>query len=199
MDNNKLVLNKPQAVWLAIANLSTNIMKQTGALIACNECCNIEENEFIKIAYDAISRQLLMDIAKFFDRATTCGNENCSIPMLRELCLSYKDVFTGSEIDSLIKEIDQLVLKFEDTISKQVRNKKLAHFDLEELFSFNDVQISFTSVESLVVKLGEVISKIGIHLLLIKVEFPSIEEYAVAYKNEVNKLMCVNCNFERKL
>lgn len=62
MDNNKLVLNKPQAVWLAIANLSTNIMKQTGALIACNECCNIEENEFIKIAYDAISRQLLMDI-----------------------------------------------------------------------------------------------------------------------------------------
>lgn len=182
------VFSKADTVWLGVANLVTKIMQETGALKAYSMCCQETNNEFLKIAEDTIYRQLLMDISKFFDRPTIAGNMNCSIPQLRKMCLRETSKFVEGENDCLIKEIDDLIKLFEDVISKELRNKKLAHFDLEELFAFNQHFIIFGDVENLVVKLGNVISEVGARLMLVEVNYPTIDAYARAYCKAIEEL-----------
>lgn len=182
------VFSEAGTVWLGVANLVTKVMQETGALKAYSMRCQDATNEFLKIAEDTIYRQLLMDISKFFDRPTIAGNMNCSIPQLRKMCLRDKIKFAEGEDDRLIKEIDDLIKLFEDVISKELRNKKLAHFDLIELFAFNQRFIVFGDIENLVVKMGEVIYDVGVRLILVDVTYPTIDAYAQAYCKALEEL-----------
>ena len=59
---------------------------------------------------------------------------------------------------------------------------------MEELFALNQHFIAFGDIENLVVKLGKVISEVGIRLLLVEVTYPTIDAYAQAYRNAIEVL-----------
>ena len=175
-------------VWYGISNILQQILMETGALKAYSTLCLDTENRFLQIAEESISRQLTMNIAKVFDNASTCGKINCSIQQLRELCISYEDEFSNGNEDRTIIKIDEVLHLFEVIISKEVRNKKLAHFDLNELFSFKQIQIEFEDIQKLVNKLVIIIEELGDRLSLLQITYPPIEEYSKFYKKELIKL-----------
>ena len=175
-------------VLFGISNILQQILMETGALKAYSNLCLDTENGFLQIAEESISRQLTMNIAKLFDNASTCGKANCSIQQLRELCISYGDEFAKGNEDRTIIKIDEVVHLFEVIISKEVRNKKLAHFDLNELFAFKQVQIEFEDIQKLVNKLVIIIEELGERLSRTQITYLPIEEYSKFYKKELVKL-----------
>lgn len=182
------IFSEAGTVWLGIASLMTKILQEAGALKAYRDCCCNTKNNFLEIAQDALGRQLLMDISKFFDRPTICGNENCSIPQLRKMCLAANDTFTDGENESIIRQIDSLCESFENIISKDMRNKRLAHFDLVELFSSEQTDIFFDALVELISELGNVVSKVGMQLLLMEVTYPTIDDYTKSYEKAIAEL-----------
>jgi len=118
-------------------------------------------NAYIELANQAIERQLTMDICKIYDRENYRDNINCSMEALRGACLACPESFPKEEKDELICEISSLYVRFEEIISRNTRNKKLAHGDLEELFSINAVYIEFEKEKELFLRTVETLEKVA--------------------------------------
>lgn len=118
-------------------------------------------NAYIELANQAMERQLTMDICKIYDRENYRDNINCSMAALRGACLACPEFFPKGEKDELICEISSLYVRFEEIISRNTRNKKLAHGDLEELLSINAVYIEFEKEKELFLRTVETLEKVA--------------------------------------
>ena len=180
-------------VWFGVSNILQQILKETGSLMAYSELCLDTQNGFLQISEESISRQLTMNIAKLFDNASTCGNTNCSIRFLRELCINRKDVFVNGADDITICKIDDSINRFEEVISREIRNKKLAHFDFDELYLFRQTYISFDDIIEIVNGVIVIVEELGNRLEFLSVEYPPITKYAEYFKKELIKLQHKEC------
>lgn len=161
--------------------------------MAYSELCLDTENGFLQISEESLSRQLTMNIAKLFDNASTCGKSNCSIRYLRELCINRKDIFTNGPDDVTIKKIDEVISRFEEVISREIRNKKLAHFDLDELYLLRQTCISFVDIVDIVNRLVIIVEELDNRLKYLSIKYPPIKQYAEYFKMELNKLQHKEC------
>lgn len=147
------------------------------------------ENIYLVLAEDAIWRQLISSITKVFDNDKTGKYYNCSLKLLKELCLEEKKqrIFPKGKDDSLMRAIDSLYDKYNSIVSLHVRNKKVAHHDLNSLFSSSVPYILFSDVEDLVNETIDLISKIGERLWVVPLEFPPV--LSENYKEAILKLI----------
>lgn len=190
MADNKLNPNNENFVWFGIAAFTDEVIRKAATLKAYNEHFGRTENVFLTLSHDSIFVQLLLDISKLFDKASFWGNNNCSFLKLREYCISNSNYFPDAENDCLIIAIDNLQNEYEELFSKHMRNKKLAHIDLEELFSFNEVYIRFDDVVTFVEKVKHLVSIIGQRIGMPEVKYPPMETYKECYLSamkEINK------------
>lgn len=122
----------------------------------------IANNLYLQTARKAIWRQLISGLTKIFDRAQTMGNRNCSLAALKKECLegSISPMFPEGEQDALIKEIDVLNEEYQALIPSYVRNKKIAHQDLNEIYRLDVPEISLPRTNALVHKTATLIDDI---------------------------------------
>lgn len=162
--------NEPHIVWYGIVSLFQFTQKYAAALRACGEVYgdNEQGNAFIDLAQEAIWRQLLSEISKIYDKESTCGSDNCSMKQLYHVCCNHPR-FPDRENDELLKQIDDLYESYKSLLSKKLRDKKLAHYDLEAVFELKSTYILFDDIEQFIVDTESVLLKIGNRLLGIAV------------------------------
>lgn len=97
--------------------------------------------------------------------------------------------FPNGEQDQLIVKIDELCLEYDKVISKNLRNKKIAHHDLKSMFNDTFSQVSFNDLVVLIENYSAILSKIGERLLGVELNFPTISSLEKAYKDSLNDLM----------
>jgi len=181
--------SQAQIVWYGITAFLTRIREYIAALKVLNEYCEDLQNNLLSTSKDAVEQQLLLDIAKIFDPAQYRKSENCSIHLLKELCLKDAKRFPNGEQDQLIVKIDELCLEYDKVISRNLRNKKIAHHDLESMFNDTFPQVSFNDLVVLIENYSAILSKIGERLLGGELNFPTIFSLETAYKDSLNALM----------
>lgn len=120
----------------------------------------------LEISMKAIEQQTLSIISKLFDSEKTCGYTNCSIETLRKLC-SEQNVSRD-----ILEKMDKLVEKYQSTISKETRNKRLAHMDYESMIEGITYYIDFESLGDLIESLCDFISAVSREVMMGEITFP---------------------------
>lgn len=181
-------------VWFGLCSITNRLLQEAGALKACCECASKDNNIFLQICEETLSRQLLLNIAKVFDSAETCGYPNCSILQLHNCFSSTVSNNANDSSYTVLSSLEKVQQTFDLTISKKVRNKKLAHFDFEDFFAFNQVTIAFQDLEMLIEELVSVLSTVAAHLSVPHYSFISISEYSHCYTVAIRSLSKDNTN-----
>jgi len=106
---------------------------------------NLSDNDdWYALAHSALLENLLMDVASMIDRAKYRNDSNCNFKEL-------KYVLTNLSIEThryqgVICEIDHFLQTYADVVPEILRNKVLAHKDLEELFCWKDYKIDMVKI-----------------------------------------------------
>ena len=180
--------NEPHIVWYGIVSLFQFAQKYAAALRAYGEVYGDKKsgNVYIDLSQEAIWRQLLSEISKIYDKESTCGSDNCSMKQLYHVCCNHPR-FPDRENDELLKQIDDLYESYTSLLSKKLRDKKLAHYDLEAVFVLEPPYIPFNGIERFIVDTGSILSKIGVRLLGGELTF-QYQEFVKAYKEDLLSL-----------
>ena len=148
-------------VWMAIVSLFNFAQSYTAALRAYAEIYRDKEaNAYIDISQEAIWRQLLSEISKIYDKEATCGEDNCSLKRLYFSCLHHRR-FPNKENDTTLKQIDALYARYTSLLPLELRNKKIAHYDLDAMFTHDQVAIPLDDVEQFINDTADVLLQIG--------------------------------------
>ncbi len=166
------VYNEPHIIWMAIITLFQFAQKYTAALKAYGNVYKDDgaQNAYIDVAQEALWRQLMSELSKIYDRESTCGSDNCSIQQLRQCCLNHATAMHGKSSE-LIAQLDALCKRYESLFSRELRNKKLAHYDLKAVFSQEPPPIPFDDVEQFINETAHTLQQIGDYLLGVEVNF----------------------------
>lgn len=143
-----------------------------------------------EINIESVWRRLISDVAKLFDKASTCGKTNCSLKQLRQLCLlpENAELFPNAEEDSLIGEINQLQTLYEKAVSMSTRNQQVAHHDLEFLKSGTPSFIKLSELNNLIDETTDIISKVASKILLFDVVFPPLEDMEKMFEKAIKSM-----------
>lgn len=166
------VYNEPHIIWMAIITLFQFAQKFTAALKAYGNVYKDDgaQNAYIDVAQEALWRQLMSELSKIYDRESTCGSDNCSIRQLRQCCLNHATAMHGKSSE-LTAQLDALCERYESLFSRELRNKKLAHYDLIAVFSQEPPPIPFDDVEQFINETAHTLQQIGDCLLGVEVNF----------------------------
>ena len=160
------VYNEPHIIWMAIISMFQFAQNYTAALKAYGNVYkdNNTQNAYIDIAQEALWRQLMSEISKIYDRKSTCGSDNCSIQQLRHCCLNHAPALHGKSSE-LIAQLDALCERYESLFPRELRNKKLAHYDLAAVFSQEPSPIAFGEVEQFINETAHTLQRVGDYLI----------------------------------
>lgn len=180
--------NEPHIVWYGIVSLFQFAQKYAAALRAYGEVYGDKEsgNVYIDLSQEVIWRQLLSEISKIYDKESTCGFDNCSMKQLYHVCCNHPR-FPDRENDELLKQIDDLYESYKSLLSKTLRDKKLAHYDLEAVFALESPYVPFDDIERFIVDTGSILSKIGVRLLGGELSL-QYQEFVKEYKDDLLSL-----------
>lgn len=185
--------DKAFRVWVGIIELTNEIWKYVAITkayehISSEKCHNPKKGDFFDVAFQAIWDQLLLDISKMFDRARTCGNENCSINLLKELVQKSPD-FSNTEKSWIVRNADYLCEIYNTIITRELRNKQIAHYDLEILVNNTKKKIQSEQLKLFVVDVAKFLSIISTRFLNERgsIYFRSLEETIEEYETTIRK------------
>lgn len=161
------IFEEPQIVWYGVTSLFQFAQKYAASLRAYGNVCGDDDphNVYLQNSHEAIWRQLLSEISKIYDADKTLGYSNCSMKKLKVSCVADSKIFPAGNEDELIKCIDGLYARYEELLSKNLRNKKLAHYDLESAFSMEAPTIPFNAIEMFINDTESCLSAIGERLI----------------------------------
>ena len=175
-------------VWYGIVTFLTRI-RQYVAILKVMNTIPYKENPFLETAMGAVEQQLLLDVAKLFDPAYyNKREENCSLNLLKQLCLTDQKRFPKGETDPLIGKIDEISGKFKSVVSKRLRDKKIAHHDLTAMFNDELGHVIFGDAVSLIEEMSDLTIEIGERLMGPTLQYPSLSALEDAYQNAFNEL-----------
>lgn len=192
------IFNKTFDVLNGIIVFLSQIQKYNAALdaideIRLNECIPIDSNRFMKIAIEALEQQCIAEVSKLTDSAHFLGKDNCSIRLLKELCLDdeMKSYFPEGENDSLIQALDECQNRLNNTVPKYIRNKQIAHHDFEQIVNGKIQEVSFNSIIVNVNATIDVISEISRRITIADFSwaFFDYEQLKAKYKSSIISLI----------
>lgn len=174
-------------VLFGIMSIVQHLNNEAGALNAYSDYYNTIDNGFLRLSETCINRQLLMDLAKVFDDEAFKNKPNCSIKQLRTQCLAQKEYFPDGEKDSIIISIDALVDQYNSIMSRDIRNKRLAHFDLIVFLSMKLIEIPFRDIISILIGLNNLVTNIASRIYSFPPPIITLDEYTNYYETELKK------------
>lgn len=146
---------------------------------------------FLDLSAETMQRQLVLELTRIFDKDMSCGNKNCSLMMLKASCISNQKYFPNGEKDEYVLKIDKLCKTFKTIIPKEIRNKQIAHLDLQTLYSGKPSFVIFSDLYELVEETQSVLESICERFLGINAKLQSVAELKEKYVQEkLAKDMC---------
>ncbi len=144
-------------------------------------------NPYLKCADECIFRELLSEFGRVFDKSSTCGNENCSIHKLKELCLSekYNYLFVEGHKEPTIILLDYIIDRFENLSPIKFRNKQLAHHDIQQIKEGKPIEIPFEKLEEIIIDLTKIFEQVRIKINSHGLSFPIEFSYSTSYEKLV--------------
>lgn len=151
-------------IWIEINSLFSFSISYTAALKAYGLVFgDDQENRFLSLAHESLWRQLMSEISKIYDRASTCGKENCSIERLEKAC--EESQFLSSERqEEFTENMGDMRKRYEMLFPRELRNKKLAHYDRAAIrkqivddYCFDDIELFVRDTASLLDKIGSAV------------------------------------------
>lgn len=182
------VYNEPHIIWGALIILFQFAQKYAAALKAYGNVYKDDgaQNAYIDVAQEALWRQLMSEMSKIYDRESTYGSDNCSIRQLSRCCLNHATAMHGKSSE-LTAQLDALCERYESLFSRELRNKKLAHYDLKAVFTQESPPIVFDDVEQFINDTAHTLQQVGDCLLGVKVDF-GYDELVKKYQASLLKL-----------
>lgn len=182
------VYNEPHIIWGALIILFQFAQKYAAALKAYGNVYKDDgaQNAYIDVAQEALWRQLMSEMSKIYDRESTFGSDNCSIRQLSRCCLNHATAMHGKSSE-LVAQLDALCERYESLFSRELRNKKLAHYDLKAVFSQEPPPVVFDDVEQFINDTAHTLQQVGDCLLGVKVDF-DYDELVKKYQASLLKL-----------
>ncbi len=193
-------LEHPVNVWYGLQILEYSIFHYAAASAAWDD---LKENEKEKVVMDkmnnpylvtteyALKMQLITEIAKFFDKEKSKDNVNCSINELRFVLENNDKYKSNKETEAYLNTIDELCKRYESIISKNFRNKTLAHNDLKKLFEDGPVfnTIKYNEVYELVRDIDIFISTVCVVIVGATMKINGFEELKENYKKSLYMIL----------
>lgn len=144
-------------------------------------------NPYLKSADENIFRELLSELGRVFDKSSTCGNKNCSIHKLKELCLSekYNYLFVEGHKDPIIILLDFAIYRYEQLSPIKFRNKQLAHHDIQQIIEGNPIEIPFEKIEEIIIDLTKIFEQVRTKISSQGLSFPIEFSYSISYEKLV--------------
>lgn len=176
-------------VWFAVAAYFQFAIGYTAALRAYGVVIGDEpsNNLFMQRSQEALLRQLYSEISKIFDAASTGKYVNCSINRIRQDC-EESGKLSDKEKEEIVQQADELNKRYEEIFSKNLRNKKLAHYDLEDAWEPQYSTIAFDDIEKFVTDTAHFLNKIGSIIFKVDVNFFNYNEQVESYRVSILEL-----------
>lgn len=187
MDTSNIANSSVDDVLFGMMAIVQQLNNEAGALKAYNDYSDTTDNGFLRLSETCINRQLLMDLAKIFDDEAFRNKPNCSIKQLRAQCLAHKEHFSDDESDSVITSIDTLIDQYNSILPREIRNKRLAHFDLIIFLSMTQFEIPFQNIISILIGLNNLVINIASRIYPFPTSIITLDEYKNYYETELNK------------
>ena len=127
-------------------------------------------SDFLEICEIALEQQTLSIVSKLFDSDSTHGHTNCSIQTLKKQCAEL------NVNKHILEAIDRLIEEYQSVVSKDVRNKRLAHLDYDSLQEGVAYNIDFESLLNLIDGLCELLSVVSSEVLIGEIVFPKTND-----------------------
>lgn len=193
-------LEHPVNVWFGLQILEYTIFHYAASSAAWDD---LKTNEKDKVVIDnmnnpylitsahASKMQLITEIAKFFDKEKNKDNVNCSINELRFVLENNDKYKSNDETEAYLNKIEELCKRYENIISKKVRNKTLAHNDLKQLFESDPVldTIQFDEIYELVRDIDVFISTVCVVIVGATTKIIDFEELKENYKKSLYMIL----------
>lgn len=190
-------------IWMRLTTFCNESIEYISALDAFERAKGevggeeIPERSLIAVCRRALERQyiasiqLIFDRAHFFDKTHSKQRDNCSVMLLRELCLTdeMRVLFKDGEGDEIIQALTQCQKRYEVCIPLEIRNRMMAHHDLETIRSLESTCVYFEDIKSLIIQLSEVLNKVASRLMGIDVTYESIESRVDRFISDAIKWM----------
>ena len=147
------------------------------------------KDDWYALAHSSILENLLVDIASMTDRAKHHTKEsfdtNCNFRELRYV-LTYCEN-DSQKYQSVIQEIDSFLNTYDNVVPDILRNKVLAHKDLDELFAWRDYNVNLIEITRFLIEGKKIISdtlevKFGVHMII-----PDFESIKNKYVESLKK------------
>lgn len=191
-------LEHPIHIWQGLQSIFNSIIEYAAAASAWDDLQKKRndkitfvklENKFLITTVISLKIQLITELSKFFDKEKTCGKANCSLKKFKDALQSDSRYSSNSQTAEYIQKIDELCERFEKVVSVDVRNKILAHNDLEQLFLNNVPTVNFTEVYKLVKETKNLIENVCSVLIGGKLEMIDFEKIEKQYKESLCELL----------
>ncbi len=175
-------------MWFELASLFDYTVKYTAALKAYFIVFKDQpsNNLFIEAAEEVLCRQIYSELFKIYDRASTRSNVNCSINQLAKVC-KESSAFSDEEKKELSEKIDKLNASCDALLPKELRNKKIAHYDLESICKKYD-DIAIDDIEKLVKNTASFLEEVSSKLCFADAKIYNFEELVVDYQKSILEL-----------
>ena len=106
---------------------------------------NPTNEDWFSLAYSALLKNLAIDIASLLDRAKYRKDSNCNFRELKFVLEVTEE--RKKRFQKVLDEIDELLGKYKNVVPDTLRNKVIAHRDLEELFSGEEYNVDLIEIK----------------------------------------------------
>ena len=159
--NNNNSLEQVHIVAYGLATLLHDIAHTLQGLLSASEIfpnriMQEPSNDWYALAYTALLKNLAIDIVSLNGNAKYGHDSNCNFKELKNVILLFGNN-TPTE-RTIIEAIDTFLDKYKNLISADLRNKVIAHKDLDYLFNGKDFNVDLININRYLLEGYEIVS-----------------------------------------
>lgn len=139
--------------------------------------------DWYSLAYSSLLKNLVLDVASLLDRAKYGKDSNCNFRELK--CVLENDETRKKKYHNAIDEIDDLLKKYDNVVPDTLRNKVIAHKDLDELFSGDDYPVNLIEITRFLLEGQKIISDVFKKTFGIMIEEPNLNNIKQVYEDSL--------------
>ena len=103
-----------------------------------------EQDDWYSLAYMALLKNLVIEVASLLGRAKYGNDSNCNFQELKLVLSSNSE--KKQRYHEVIDDIDKMLLEYNKVIPSTLRNKVIAHKDLETLFCGEEYNVDLIGI-----------------------------------------------------
>lgn len=141
------------------------------------------KNDWYSLAYSALLKNLVLEVASLLDRAKYGRDSNCNFQELKCVLENCDD--PKQKYQTVIAEIDELLAKHKNMLPDSLRNKVLAHKDLEKLFSLEEYDVNLAEISRFLIEGYKIVSDVMEQTIGVSLPFPDYDAIKHNYEESL--------------